>query len=260
MLLVTSCQDVIEVDVPNTTPRLVIDASLNWFEGTSGDYQNIKLSLSAPFFNGEVPAATGANVMVTDQNNVVFTFLDTNSNGVYECFNFIPQLNQEYTLTIDFNNETYVGTEIMSSVSPIDYVEQSNDGGFTGEDIEIKAFYTDPFDQENYYFFEFIEDGTIIPDLNVYDDEFTNGNQIFAYYSNEDSEIGNELIIRNYGVSRQFFEFMSLLLQQTSEGGGPFEVQPATVRGNCINQTNPGQFPFGYFRASQASEIVYIIE
>jgi len=54
---------------------------------------------------------------------------------------------------------------------------------------------------------------------------------------------------------------MFLLLQQVFEaGGGPFEVQPATVRGNCVNITNPDNFPFGYFRASQATEFIYIIE
>ena len=36
---------------------------------------------------------------------------------------------------------------------------------------------------------------------------------------------------------------MFILLQQGGEdGGGPFETQPATVRGNCINQTNSELF------------------
>ncbi|RLJ60788.1 uncharacterized protein DUF4249 [Lacinutrix venerupis] len=258
--IVTACEDVIDVEVPNTQPRLVIDASLNWFEGTSGVNQTIILSLSAPFFNSQTPPAIGANVTVTDQSNNVYTFLDTNSNGIYQCFDFNPQLNQEYTLNIIYNNESYTGTEIMASVTPIDYIEQNNDGGFEGDEIEIKAYYTDPIDEENYYFFEFKEEYETLPYLEVYDDEFTNGNQIFAYYTNEDTVSGNNLTIKNYGVSKQFFEFMSLLLQQTSEGGGPFEVQPATVRGNCINQTNPENFPFGYFRVSQATELVYTIE
>ncbi|WP_034057797.1 DUF4249 domain-containing protein [Lacinutrix jangbogonensis] len=258
--IISSCEDVIDIEVPNAEPRLVIDASLNWFEGSTANYQTIKLSLSAPFFDSQVPPATGANVLVTDQSNNVYNFLDTNSDGIYECFNFNPQLNQEYTLTIIYNNEIYVGFETMTSVTSIDFIEQNDDGGFTGDEIEIKAYYTDPADEENYYFFEFQGELETNLDLNVYDDEFVNGNQIFAFYSNEDTEPGNNLIIRNYGISKQFYEFMFLLLQQTSEGGGPFEVQPATVRGNCINQTNPENFPFGYFRASQATEVIYTVE
>lgn len=257
----SACEDVIDIQVPNADPRLVIDASLNWLEGTTGSYQTIKLSRSAPFFNNQIPTVTGANVVVTDQNNNTYIFLDLNSNGIYECFDFNPQLNQEYNLTISYNGETYIGTETMMSVTPIDFIEQIDDGGFTGEETEIKAFYTDPEDQENYYFFEFKEQNETNPFLDVYEDEFTNGNQIFAFYSNPDTKSGNQLYIKNYGISKQFYEFMFLLLQQSSaSGGGPFEVQPATVRGNCINQTNPQNFPFGYFRVSQATEINYIIE
>ena len=81
-----------------------------------------------------------------------------------------------------------------------------------------------------------------------------------GFYVEEDLDPGDEVIIRNYGVSEQFYEFMFVLLQQTSEGGGPFETQPATVRGNCINTTSPNNYPLGYFRLSEVSEIVYTVE
>ena len=100
-----------------------------------------------------------------------------------------------------------------------------------------------------------------LPELDVYDDEFSNGNQIFAFYSDEDLETGNEVIINNYGISEQFYEYMNLLLQQIADsGGGPFQTQPATVRGNCINTTNPDNFALGYFRLSEAYTTTYIVE
>jgi len=260
-LICFSCEDVIDVDLPNGQERLVIDASLNWFDGTDGSYQTINLTRTAPFFDNEVPAATGATVFVTDQSNTVYDFIDSNDDGLYECFDFNPQINQLYTLNITYNGEVYVGSETMTSVAPMEFVEQNSEGGFTGEEIELKIFYTDPVDQENYYLFEFNEQNEPSPFFQVYEDKFTNGNQIFAFYSNPDSEIGNDITVQNYGISRQFYEFMFLLLQQTSDGGGgPFEVQPATVRGNCVNQTNPDNFPFGYFRASQATELMYTIQ
>ena len=67
--------------------------------------------------------------------------------------------------------------------------------------------------------------------------------------------------IRNYGISEQFYNYMFILLQQNSEeGGGPFETQPATVRGNCINQTNSKNYPLGYFRLSQVDEFIYTVQ
>jgi len=68
------------------------------------------------------------------------------------------------------------------------------------------------------------------------------------------------VIIKNYGISEQYYNFMFLLLQQTTDNsGGPFETQPATVRGNCINITNPENYPLGYFRVSQANQYNYTV-
>lgn len=257
----TNCEDVIDVDLNEVEPRLVIEASINWFKNTSGNEQSIKLSLSAPFFDETTPPANAAIVFIEDSSNNVFNFIEDGNTGIYRNNNFIPMLDETYNLTIVYNNETYIATETMKSVVPIDYVEQNNDGGFTGDDIELKAFYTDPADEENFYFFEFISNIPVVPTLEVYEDRFTDGNQIFGFYTEEDLESGDEVTIRNYGVSDRFYDFMFILLQQGSEeNGGPFETQPATVRGNCINTTNPDNFPFGYFRLSEVDELIYIVE
>ena len=77
ILLVTfSCEDVIEVDLNNTDPRLVIDASINWFKGTSGNNQSIKLTLSAPYFDTQIPPANGALVSVFDASGNEYVFIE----------------------------------------------------------------------------------------------------------------------------------------------------------------------------------------
>ncbi|MEH6536305.1 MAG: DUF4249 family protein [Psychroserpens sp.] len=260
-LLIFSCEDVIDVDLNNAGPKLVIDASINWFKNTTGNDQSVKLSLSAPYFDDAVPPATGAEVRIIKASDAVFIFTEEGTTGIYKNSSFIPQLNETYSLEITYQGETYTATETLKSVVDIDYVEQNDEGGFSGDETELKAFYTDPVDEENYYFFEFISDIPEIPDLEVYDDEFTDGNQIFGFYTEEELEAGDLVTIRNYGVSERFYEFMFILLQQNSEeGGGPFETQPATVRGNCINETNPENFPLGYFRLSEVAELIYTVE
>lgn len=256
-----SCEDVIEVDLNEGQTRLVIDASINWIKNTTGNEQSIRLSLTAPFFEENIQPANGATVSVSDSNNNTFIFIEDGNTGIYSNSNFIPVIDGIYTLSIIYNNEFYTATETLKSVSPIDFIEQKDDGGFLGEDIELKAFYTDPANIENFYFFEFINDFSPIPTLEVYEDRFTDGNQIFGFYSDEDLESGNVITIRNHGVSERFYNFMFTLLQQGSEdSGGPFETQPTTVRGNCINETNPDNFPFGYFRLSEVDEVIYTIQ
>jgi len=261
LILAYSCEDVIDIELPNSEPRLVIDASINWFKGTAGNEQSIKLSLTAPFYDVNVPPATNAQVTITDSNNTNYEFIEVENSGVYVNNAFQPEINGVYNLKINYNGDLFVATETLKSVSAIERVEQNLEGGFSGEETEIKAFFTDPANEENYYFFEFTPSLPVIPTLEVYKDEFVNGNEIFGFYVEEDLDFGQSVVIRNYGVSERFYEYMFVLLQQsTDSGGGPFETQPATVRGNCSNQTNPENFPLGYFRLSEVDELTYTVE
>ena len=256
-----SCEDVIDVDLNTAEPKLVIDASIDWFKGSDGKDQTIKLTRSAPYFDENVPPATGAEVTIITSNGEIFNFIEEGQTGIYTTSTFIPEIDKMYQLTINYQGETFTAKETLKSVTDIDFVEQNDEGGFSGDETELKVFYTDPAGAENFYFFEFISDIPAIPTLEVYNDEFINGNQIFGFYTEEDLVSGDVVTIRSHGVSKRFYDFMFILLQQSAEdGGGPFETQPATVRGNCLNETNPENFPLGYFRLSEVAELVYTIE
>lgn len=261
LILATSCEDVINVDLNTSEPKLVIEASINWYKGTIGNEQYIKLTLTAPYFDTSVPPANGAQISITDTNNNSYDFVENSNTGIYKNSTFQPIINETYNLIIIYEGETFTATETLKSVASIDYVEQNDNGGFSGNETELKAFYTDPEDEENYYFFEFKSDIPVTPSLEVYTDEFTNGNQIFGFYTEEDLETNDLVTIRNYGISERFYEYMFILLQQNNEdGGAPFQTQPATIRGNCINQTNPENFPLGYFRVSEVEELIYSVQ
>lgn len=251
----TSCEDVIDVDLNDAEPRLVIEANIyKWQNGDSSSI--VKLTTTAPFFDNQIPIVSDAEVKIEDANGQQY-FFEYTDNGIYRS-SFSPKPNMEYTLSIVYEGENYSSIEKLYTTSQLEYVEQKNDGGFLGEDIELKVFYKDPIEETNFYFFEGLcEKGDI---LSVYKDEFFNGNLIFAYYVVKDVEPGDEVIFNLYGVSEQFYNFMYVLLQQTGGQGGPFQTQPATVRGNIVNTSNVENFPLGYFRVSEVSSLTYIVE
>lgn len=254
----TSCEDVIDVDLETSEPRLVVEASINWLKNTPGNHQQIRLSKTAPYYETGVLPANGAVVTIGDDEGNLFIFTESEMTGIYETENFLPELNKTYYLTIEYEGETYTGNEILIPVVEIEYAEQDIAPGFSDDEIEIKAYFTDPADTENYYLYNFEVDTKYT--LDVYKDEFFNGNRFFAYYSNEDLEPNDEIIIHGYGISERYYNFMFTLLSQTSDqGGGPFETQPATVRGNIVNETNSENFAFGYFRLSEVDEFIYIV-
>lgn len=251
----SSCEDVIDVELNDAPPRLVVEANLNiWEDGSTSSA--VRLTTTAPFFDNNVPYVTDANITVTDENGLIYTFNYT-QDGVYVSLMAL-QINVDYTLNIEYKDETYTATETLYTVSQLEYVEQRDDGGFSGEDIELKVFFTDPADDKNFYFFEGLSERG--DELDVYNDEFFNGNTIFGYYLVEDLAPGDEVQFNIYGVSEAYYNFMYILLQQTGGGGGPFETQPATVRGNIINETTPANYPLGYFRVSEVSTLNYTVQ
>ena len=151
-LIFASCEDVIEITVPTAAPRLVVEASLDWEKGTVGNNQTIKLHTSTPYFDTTTNnIVTGATVKVTNNNSgAEFTFTDQND-GTYTTSVFIPVVNDTYTLEIVYNGENYQANETLKSVSDINRITQSLEGGFDDEVLDVTLFWDDPADEENYY-------------------------------------------------------------------------------------------------------------
>lgn len=259
-ILVTSCEKVIEVDLNTAPPKLVVDAAIKWQKGTLGNEQNIKLTTTTSYYNDQVPAASGATVYITDATNTRFNFVETASTGNYVCTNFTPVLNGNYVLTVLYNGETYNATETLKPVPTIEYITQRNDGGFTGQDIEVKTFFTDNAATNDYYLFTYKTSFAAIPVYALEEDRFFQGNQIFGLYQSEKLETGQNIGITLSGISKQYFNYMKILVSIAgNSNGSPFQSPSATVRGNVVNTTNEANYPLGYFSLSEIDYRNYTI-
>lgn len=257
-----SCEKVIDVDLDTAKPKLVIDAALKWQKGTDGATQQIKLSTTTGYFDQNIPTVSGATVFVANSAEVVFDFIETVANsGVYICTDFIPVINETYTLTVIQNGTTYTSSETLKPVPVIDKIEQKNDGGFGGENIEIKVFYSDNGLTNDYYMFRTQLSSYQIPAYSVSRDDFYQGNQIFGIYSNEDIKSGDTIDFTLYGISEGYFNYMQVLLSIAgSAGGSPFQSPPATVRGNIVNTIDTENYALGFFSLSETDHILYNVE
>ncbi|MEY3501926.1 MAG: hypothetical protein RL308_3599 [Bacteroidota bacterium] len=259
-ILVASCEKVIDVDLNTAPPKLVVDAAIKWQKGTLGNEQSIKLTTTTSYYSNQVPAATGATVYITDAANTVFNFVETASTGNYVCTNFRPVLNGNYVLTITYDGATYNATETLKPVPTIEYITQRNDGGFTGQDIEIKTFFTDNGTTEDYYLFRYKPSYTAIPIYALEEDRFFQGNQIFGLYRSDKLESGQNIDISLSGISKQYFNYMKILVSIAgNSNGSPFQSPSATVRGNVINTTTEANYPLGYFSLSEQDTKTYTI-
>lgn len=251
-----SCEEVVEVELEQSAPRLVIEASLLWTKEEENDTQYIRLTTTAPYFEEEVPPAEGALVSVFGPDGREYSFEESDP-GIYINDEISPSAEGVFELLVIYNDQEYRATEEFVQTPGIEEVVQLNDRGFSGDETEFRLFYTDPAGEENFYLFRFFHDDLV---LQIYDDEFTDGNRTFAFFSEEDIEPGDKVGFEIQGISQRFYEYLFILRSQSGTAGGPFQTQPTIVRGNIVNTTNPENYAFGYFRLSETDYRTYTVK
>jgi hypothetical protein len=257
----TSCEDVIQVDTITAPPRLAVEAAINWQKGSEGNIQTIKLSSTTGYFETEIPVVSGAVVSIKNSSNTVFNFIENPNTGIYTCSNFEPVLNETYTLTIISNGQTYTATETMRSVAPISRLVQNDKGGFSGNDIEVKAYFNDPVNEGNFYLYRYEYKNVKKSDLYADEDTYFNGNEFFSLTQNDSLKVGDKIDITHLGISKSYYNYMNIIISLAGQnGGGPFQSPPSTARGNVINTTNPNNYPLGYFSVSEIDAREYTIQ
>ncbi|MCD8740978.1 DUF4249 domain-containing protein [Mucilaginibacter roseus] len=260
-LILTGCEKVIKEDLKTAPPRLVVDASIDWVKNTSGNEQKIVLTTTTGYYSSEFPGVAGAVVTVTNSANSVFNFVEKPGTGEYICNNFLPVIGEIYNLKIVLNGQTYTASETFMPVPKIeDNIEQNDKGGEVGDEVEITFYYQDDASQKNAYLSSVTQPHTVFPELEVEDDEFTNGNLNSESYSHEKLKARDKVDIKLYGISKSYYNYMFKLIVASGNDGNPFPTIPSAVRGNIINQTNRDNYAFGYFRLTEVATKSYTIK
>jgi hypothetical protein len=260
ILLFASCETIVDIPLDTANPKLVIDANILWQKGTSGSTQKIKLTTTTDFYSSVIPVVSGATVLVTNSTNTIFTFTETPNTGEYICTNFIPVINESYTLSVQYAGQNYTATEKLLATPSINSVEQTTVQGFGGDVIQVKFFFQDNGSEINNYLIGIKNPAVVSTEYRAQKDEFFQGNQMFGFYSDEDLKTGDQLFFSLEGISLRYFNYMEKLTNIAgSSGGSPFSTPPATLRGNIVNQTNENEYPLGYFHLSEIDTRNYIV-
>lgn len=261
LILFTSCEEVIDADLVTAAPKLVIDAAINWEKGTSGSSQTIKLTTTTGYYQPQIPKVSGATVTVTNSSNTVFNFIETPNTGKYVCTNFVPVLNENYTLKVTYDGQSYTASEKLLPTPNFLDTEQKNDLGINNDEIGLRITFKDIGNQRNYYLFRVDSDLNPFPEYQYVDDQFTDGNTMPWLYSHEDLVKGKKIYFTQYGVSENYHNYIKLIINASAgANNGPFQTIPTKVRGNIINQTTEKNYALGYFRLGEMAKSDYTIE
>ncbi len=177
-------------------------------------------------------------------------------------------IGEEIFLQIDFEDEFFVAYAEFVPTSPIDQLQQG-EGNLTGEnETEVIVTFTDEGERDDWYLFDFDFANYVVSR-----DQFFQGQQFsFSYFYDEEFDPGTELAISILGADERFHDYMSKVIEQSSQDFGVFETPALTVRGNIINATEidnidnfdnvstSENFALGYFAIVQEYKNTLTIE
>lgn len=155
-LSLMSCEDVIQLNVPETEKYFVVEGTITDQAGE----QVIKLSESQALLSTDMPKGiTNAVVKVTDNTGKVYEFKDTQNQGIYKwtpssASEIMGKIGNTYTLQIASAGETFKAISEMKRVPKIDSIvykyEDSPSPNQTGDDKPKQGY------EANFYANDFV--------------------------------------------------------------------------------------------------------
>ncbi|TAI49102.1 DUF4249 family protein [Flagellimonas allohymeniacidonis] len=253
LFLTSSCEDVVEVDVPSENPRLIVNALIRVNPDSQTFTYRVKVSLTDSFF-GEIPVTNLTQITI---GGAILVDINNPGSGIYEATRSTESLlpDQQLILQLTWEDRRYFAWTNYSPSVPIDDLQIGDGTLFDEDDTEVIVTFTDDPDRANFYVFDFG-----FGNFATTDDEFIQGQQqTFSYFYDENLESGDELTVKILGADQEFFNYMNSLIEQTEDDFGVFETPAATIRGNIFDVTDldnidvfdnveqPELFPLGFF-------------
>jgi hypothetical protein len=239
----SACEEVIDVDLNNAAPQLVVEG---WIYNTPGPYE-IKLTFTTNYFeNEEAPKVDNALVIISENTTLVDTLIMSKP-GVYKTQKILDgKIGATYSLRIFYNNKTYEAIATMKPVAPIDslsyrYKEKTvfDDAGYY-----VSVHFQEPSTLGDYYRWLYYRNGELYKKKDeVYaSDELYNGNYI-SFECDYNVNLNDTIYLAMFSLEKNGYDFFNALDEQDNTGD-LFDTPPGNVKGNISNGG------IGYFGAS----------
>ena len=263
LVLFSGCEDVIELDLPDGEPQLVVDG---WLTDQPGE-KVVRLRYSANYFSdAPTPAATGALVWLHDALGPVDTLREEPlGSGDYKT-GYVGRAGQTYTLYIRLpNGESYASMpQVLKEVPKIDsiYARFKEETPVQDEGYYVSIDTKEPAGVGDFYRWRLYINGEYQNDpfdILVASDEFVDGNPIIDFeVATKPAQLGDTVRIEQMTISREAFDFLTQVQIQTAFVGSLFDTPPAPIPSNIKNLTDPSTEALGFFGVSglTAAELV----
>jgi len=254
IIFLTSCEDVIEIELNYMGPKLVIEGIINDFDNQC----IIKLSRTTDYFNRKTnPAVSDAVIKLTDNSGTIVNFFETEP-GIYKEESVQTKPNIIYTLNIHSEGNDYVAKATIPQKVNIDSLTCKYNSQSILYEIGyvVSCHFSDPEKFRNYYrlkTYNISEKTQARNSKDLYNDDLFNGNKVELPWSYDVYQESDTVVVELYTLDVQTYDYYKTLF---SISGGA-EMMSFTTPANPNTNINNGAL--GYFGAYTVSRDTIII-
>jgi hypothetical protein len=279
---ISGCEDVVEVDLPEAEPVLVVDA---WLTDQLHE-QVIRLTRTQPYFDSSLPnGVSGAEIKIFRDDLVVLEFNEEGNNGEYiwkPQGNPIGSVGDNFMLEIKLGTATYRSVSRMNRVPEIDSISfRFEEGNSFFPDAYFAGVFARDFEGPgDSYWIKAYKNGQLLnkpSEINLaFDAGFTQGGSVDGivfiqpirdginpFDEDENEEIkppyepGDSVFVEIHSITNEAFTFLNELSIQTDRPGGFAELfaQPlANIPTNITMEESSSGLPvIGFFNMAAVS-------
>ena len=249
LLILNSCEDVIELDLDDAEQRIVLESLITDQEAPF----QIAISKSGSFYaESSFDKVSGASVQLKDDLGESYTFEEV-APGIYEsATNQVGKIGRTYTFSVNAENTNFTAVSTMKTAVEIDSVlfDEFSFGGQGG--IFASVQFKDVPGEDNYYLVKgFLNGSTTRSAFSVTSDSQVDGQSTGLGLRNLELDSGDQLRIELHSIDKGVYDYFRSL--ESTEGQGLSADVPYNPLSNWDNEA------LGYFSAASIREVEVIV-
>jgi len=240
------CEDVIEIDLQDATPQLVIVGSVS----NRLEDQEVTISRTVTFdVDQPFDPVSGAEVTVLDGEGKSFVFAERTPGRYTSRFKGVVRM--DYQLRVRVDGTEFTATSHMPDPVLVDSVGTGVRNIFDEERKFISIKYHDPEGVPNYYRYLWRVNNGPLQMVRVANDKFNDGKYVSEDVSDFDTELvaGDSVSVWMQCIDKATFDFWNVV--QSNNPGAAAPANPPSVF---------GQGALGYFSAQAVAEYLITVQ
>ena len=251
ILLGLGCEDVIELNLNETPPQIVIAANLD----ASQQRVTVVLHQTSAFYDSQADIPV-QDAVIELQGPETAYLLEEVQDGIYQAEGILLQPHDTFSLQVAYDGEIYTATSIVPTPIALIDIEQSElpDTPFRDKgEVRLSAIIDDLPEVENFYRITLYQETELVSEnITVFDDAFASPNEVFKVPIRETFQPGTSIQVTLLSTDQAYYNYFYQLALLTRDGSN--NTTPFNPRGNFDNKA------LGYFGIFYSSTSEVTIE